>query len=60
MGQAPTRLVRLRYFQEDRWSFAYYTYSNDRYEPSMYPLGSFLGTPEEALDIGATYLPGTT
>jgi hypothetical protein len=50
----------LRYFQEDRWSFAYYTYSNDRYEPSMYPLGSFLGTPEEALDIGATYLPGTT
>ena len=57
LRRTPTHLIRLRYFQEDRWSFAFYTYSNDRYEPSMYPSGSFFGTPEEAFDIGATYLP---
>ena len=60
LRRTPTHLVRLRYFQEDRWSFAFYTYSNDRYEPSMYPSGSFFGTPEEAFDIGATYLPAQT
>lgn len=50
----PTHLCRLRYFgEEDRWSFAFFTYSNERYEFSMFPSGDFFGTPEEALELSA-------
>jgi hypothetical protein len=50
-------LCRLRYFgDEESWSFAFYTYSNERYEPCMFRNGTFFGTPEEAFDIGALYL----
>ena len=53
----PIHLVRLRYFTgDDRWSFAFYTYSHERYEPSVFPNGTFHGTPEEALAVGAVYL----
>jgi|SRR5579884_3326923 len=50
----PTKLCRLRYFgDEERWGFAFYTYSNDRYESSVYPSGDFLGPPEEAFRTAA-------
>jgi hypothetical protein len=52
----PTHLGRLRYFGGDRWSYAFYTYSNERYEPTLFHSGNWFGTPEEAFDIGATYL----
>ena len=52
----PTHLGRLRYFGGDRWSYAFYTYSNERYEPSVFHSGDWFGTPEEAFDIGASYL----
>ena len=52
----PTHLGRLRYFGDDRWSYAFYTYSNERYEPTIFHSGDWFGTPEEAFDIGATYL----
>jgi hypothetical protein len=53
----PVHLVRLRYFgSEDRWTLAFYTYSHERYEPCAFVDGSFHGTPEDALDIGAVYL----
>jgi hypothetical protein len=53
----PTHLCRLRYFgNEESWSLAFYTYSNERYEPSMFCNGTFYSTPEEAFDIGAMYL----
>ena len=53
----PIHLVRLRYFgKEDRWSMAFYTYSHERYEPSVFDNGTFEGTPEEAFDTGAVYL----
>lgn len=53
---APLHLCRLRHFAEDRWSMAFYTYSNERYEPSAFADGSFHGTPEEAFDHAAIYL----
>jgi hypothetical protein len=56
LRKTPTHLVRLRYFDENRWSVAFYTYSNEKYEPAMFPTGSFEGTPEEAFDMGAVYL----
>lgn len=52
----PTHLGRLRYFGGDRWSYAFYTYSNERYEPTVFHSGDWFGTPEEAFDIGALYL----
>lgn len=53
----PLHLCRLRYFgNEDRWSMAFYTYSNEKYEPCVFINGSFQGTPEEAFETGAIYL----
>jgi hypothetical protein len=54
--QHPLHLCRLRYFAEDRWSFGFYTYSNERYEPCMFRNGTFFGTPEEAFEQSAGYL----
>lgn len=52
----PIHLCRLRYFSADQWSLAFYTYSNERYEPCVFRNGTFFGTPEEGLDVGAVYL----
>ncbi len=50
----PVHLCRLRYFgDEKRWGFAFYTYSNERYELSVFPSGGFLGSPEEAFETSA-------
>ena len=57
LRNVPTHLCRLRYFAaRDRWSVAFYTYSNGRYEPAIFPSGEWFGTPEEGLDLGAVYL----
>ena len=53
----PLHLCRLRYLgDEAAWSMAFYTYSNERYEPSTFHNGTFYGTPEEAFEVGAAYL----
>lgn len=52
----PIRPGRLRHFAPDRWSYAFYTYSSERYEPAIFPHGDWFGTPEQAFDIGAAYL----
>ena len=53
----PVHLCRLRYFgDENRWSMAFYTYSNEKYEPCFFDTGADHGTPEEAFDVGAVYL----
>ena len=57
VGTDPLHLCRIRYFgDENAWSLAFYTYSHDRYEPSVFDNGTFHGTPEEAFDVGAVYL----
>jgi hypothetical protein len=43
-------LCRLRYFQRG-WSLALFTYSNERYEPCIFPGGKWEGTFEAALKI---------
>ena len=54
---APLHLCRIRYFgDEERWSMAFYTYSNEKYEPSIFDNRSFHGTPEEAFESSAVYL----
>jgi hypothetical protein len=56
LRSTPTHLCRLRHFRPDRWSCAFYTYSNERYEPCFLASGEMIGTPEEGLDVGAVYL----
>jgi len=57
LRNTPIHLCRLRYFGDDnRWGFAFYTYSNERYELSVFPSGEFLGPPEEAFHASAGYL----
>lgn len=53
LRNTPTHLCRLRYFGGDRWGFAFYTYSHDKYELSVFPSGDFFGTPEEAFHTAA-------
>jgi hypothetical protein len=53
----PTHLCRLRYFgNEEAWSFSFYTYSNEIYEPSVFNNGGFYGTPEQAFESSSMYL----
>jgi len=55
LRNTPTHLCRLRYFgNEEGWGFAFYTYSNDRYELSILPSGEFFGPPEEAFQASAS------
>ena len=56
LRNTPIHLVRLRHFDIHRWSVAFYTHSNERYEPCVFHNGEWIGTPEEAFDIGAVYL----
>lgn len=53
----PIHLCRLQYFgDENAWGYAFYTYSNERYELAMFPTGAFVGMPEEALQASSLYL----
>ena len=60
LRNTPTHLCRLRYFGEDRWGFGFYTYSNERYELTVYPDGEFLGKPEDAFMTAASVYLGMT
>ena len=54
LRKTPTHLCRLRYFgDEEGWSFAFYTYSNDKYELSVFSDGDFFGPPEDAFHASA-------
>ena len=52
----PTHLCRLRYFGDDTWSFSFYTYSNEKYELTLFADGNFMGKPEQAFLQSAIYL----
>ena len=56
LRDSPIHLCRLRYFGPDRWSLAFFTYSNEKYTPSVFKNGSFFGKPEDGFEIGAMYL----
>jgi hypothetical protein len=56
MRNLPIHLCRLRYFGGDEWGFAFFTYSNEKYELSVFPNGEFTGKPEDAFAVSAVYL----
>jgi hypothetical protein len=53
LRNTPTHLCRLRHFDEERWGFAFYSYSNEKYSLSVYENGEFFGIPEEAFQAAA-------
>ena len=57
LNNTPTHLCRMRYKgNEEKWTLAFYTYSHNKYEPSIFDNGDFYGTPEEAFQTSAVYL----
>jgi hypothetical protein len=53
----PTHLWRLTYSgDENKWSLAFYKYSNGDYKQHNSKNDTICGTPEEKFDIGAVYL----
>ncbi|MGR9107383.1 MAG: hypothetical protein ACU843_10695 [Gammaproteobacteria bacterium] len=57
LRNTPIHLCRLRYKgSEEQWTMAFYTYSHNKYEPSVFDHGGFYGTPEEAFQTSAVYL----
>ena len=55
-GEQAFPIGRLRYFGLNKWSLAFYTYSNERYAPCLFPKGEWFGTLEEAIQICEVYL----
>lgn len=50
----PTHLCRLGYLgRPDQWAFAFYKYSDNKYEPSYLPSGAMVGTAEEGFNCAA-------
>ena len=50
----PLHLCRLRHLGGgDRFSFAFYSYASERYEPSALATGDLVGSPEDALEVCA-------
>jgi hypothetical protein len=57
LRNTPIHLCRLRYKgDEEQWTMAFYAYSHNKYEPSVFDHGDFYGTPEEAFQTSAVYL----
>ena len=54
-GKEQFPIGRLRYFNNE-WSLAFYTYSNERYQPCMFENGKWFGTIEQAIAICSVYL----
>lgn len=51
-------LCRLRFFDRDRWSFALYSYAQERYDPAVFGDGEFFGLAVDGFDLAANlYLP---
>jgi hypothetical protein len=50
----PVHLCRLEYLgQSKQWGFAFFKYSDEKYETAILPSGSFTGTLEECFDCAA-------
>lgn len=49
-------LCRLRYFDKNKWSLGFFTYSNEKYEHCVFSNGKETGTLEEAIEICEGYL----
>jgi len=44
----------LRYRGQEHWSFDAYSYAAERYEPSVFGTGDWVGQPEDAVELCAS------
>lgn len=59
-GEAsPSPLARLRYFGENEWSMAFFTWSSERYEPCVLLNGKWQGTLEQVIEACEPFLLGS-
>jgi hypothetical protein len=56
LRKTPVHLGRLRYFDNDTWTFAFFTSSTEKFQPAVFHNGDEFGTPEEAFDICSMFL----
>ncbi len=54
LRQTPLHLCRLRYRGQEHWSFDAYSYAAERYEPSVFGTGEWVGQPEDAVELCAS------
>ena len=52
-GSNSLQLCRLRFLGPDRWSLAVYSYAHERFEPSVFADGEFVGRAEDGFDLAA-------
>ncbi len=55
-GQEAFPIGRLRHFSINNWSLAFYTYSNETYQPCVFSNGEWFGTVEQAIDVCVMHL----
>ena len=55
LRNTPIHLCRLRHFRDDKWGLAFFVYSSEKYETSVYRSGEFEGTPEEAVELAGGF-----
>ncbi len=55
-GEMPFPIGRLRYFNQNEWSLAFYAYSSMSYQPCVFNSGKMLGTIEEGIAACEMYL----
>ncbi len=48
-------VCRMRHFSTDKWSFSFYTYSNEKYSPCKLSANADTGTVEEILNCCTMY-----
>ena len=51
-------LGRLRYFKDNVWSLAFFTYSNETYQPCVFLNGELEGTLEDGIKTCEEYIDG--
>lgn len=55
LRNTPMPLCRLRHYSEDRWCYALFVYSSEKYETSVFPSGEFMGRAEDAFEVAAGF-----
>lgn len=47
--EKPDPLLRLRHFSMTSWSFDFFSWGNEKYQPCAFPSGQAMGLPEDAI-----------
>jgi hypothetical protein len=54
LRSTPRRLCRMRYFGDDRWSFGFFSYSNEQYQLAVFDSGDFFGPIVKGFEVAAS------